>query len=51
MLSDKMISADPVPVGGDALSIYPPREGEMKDHISVKGQGGTFTAYIHSDRS
>ena len=25
---------------------YPPQEGEMMDHITVKGQGGTFAAYI-----
>jgi hypothetical protein len=41
-----MISADSVPVGGDSVGIWPPREGEMMDHINLKGQGGTFSAYI-----
>src|ERR1700730_18680241 len=25
---------------------YPPQEGEMMDHITVKGKGDTFPAYI-----
>jgi hypothetical protein len=41
-----MISADPVMVGGDFVWIWPFQEGEMKDRITVKGQGGTFAAYI-----
>jgi carboxymethylenebutenolidase len=41
-----MISADPVTVGGDSAWIWPPQENEMKDHITVKGQGGTFAAYL-----
>jgi len=41
MLSDKMLSADPISVGGEL-----PQEGEMTDHITVKGQDGTFSAYI-----
>jgi carboxymethylenebutenolidase len=41
-----MISADPVPLGGDPVSISPPQEGEMMNQIPVKGQGGTFSAYI-----
>src|SRR5271168_3512117 len=44
--SDKMISADPVAVGGDSVWTYPPQENEIMDHINVRGQGGTFTAYI-----
>jgi hypothetical protein len=46
MLSDKMISADPVRVGGLSVWTWPPQEGEMTDHINVKGQSGTFSAYI-----
>jgi hypothetical protein len=46
MLSNEMISADPVTVGGDSVWKSPPREGKMKDHITVKGQDGTFAAYI-----
>src|SRR5271154_3327985 len=41
-----MISADPVPVGGDPVWILPPQECEMMDHINVEGQGNTFSAYI-----
>ena len=41
-----MICADPVAVGGDSVWIYLHQEGEMKDHISVTGQDGTFAAYI-----
>src|SRR5277367_6457362 len=41
-----MISADPVPVGGDSVRILPPQECEMMDHINVEGQGNTFSAYI-----
>jgi carboxymethylenebutenolidase len=39
-----MISADPVPVGGD--SVWPPQEGEIMDHITLRGRDGTFEAYI-----
>jgi carboxymethylenebutenolidase len=41
-----MISADPEPLGGDSVRIWPPQEGEMMNHITVKRQGGTFAAYI-----
>jgi carboxymethylenebutenolidase len=41
MLSDKMLSADQISAGGEL-----PQEGETMDHINVKGQGGTFLAYI-----
>ena len=41
-----MICADPVAVGADSVWIYVHQEGEMKDHISVTGQDGTFAAYI-----
>src|ERR1700741_3709697 len=45
-LSAKMTCADPVAVGGDSVWIYLHHEGEVKDHISVTGQDGTFAAYI-----
>jgi carboxymethylenebutenolidase len=41
-----MLSADPVPIGGDSVWTQPSQEDEMMDHITVKGQGGTFSAYI-----
>jgi carboxymethylenebutenolidase len=41
-----MISADPIGVGEDSLWIQPPWEGEMMDHIDVKGRDGTFAAYV-----
>ena len=41
-----MISADPIPVGGDSRWVWTSQEGETMDHINVKGQGGTFLAYI-----
>ena len=41
-----MTCADPVAVGGDSVWIYLHHEGEVKDHISVTGQDGTFAAYI-----
>jgi carboxymethylenebutenolidase len=46
MLSDTMISADPVVVGGDSVWIWPSQEGEMTNRITVQGQDGTFAAYI-----
>jgi carboxymethylenebutenolidase len=45
-LADEMISADPIPVGGDSRWVWTSQEGETMDHINVKGQGGTFLAYI-----
>jgi carboxymethylenebutenolidase len=42
----KRSSAEPVKVGGDSRWIRSTKEGEMMDHITVKGQGGTFAAYV-----
>ena len=41
-----MISDDPVRVGGDSVGMWAPQEGEKMDQVNIKGQGGTFAAYI-----
>src|SRR5271155_2347312 len=45
-LADKMISADPVRVGGDSGWIWPSPERQMKDQITINGHDGAFRAYI-----
>src|SRR5580693_5387599 len=45
-LADKMISADPIRSAETLVGYRRPRGAKTMDHINVKGQGGTFLAYI-----